>query len=688
MPGACSAAAALLILPIIGAALRHRSDATEAAGAGDKAMRPLLWLPAHRAGKYVADHLSATAVDIMTHATNGSAVTKYYTGNLPPVPEYGIPALKMMYAVPGVGARTLDEASRVTDFPCFLALASSWDKKLVSEVATASAEEFKALGANVMLGPVLNVHRSIQHALDWDTLSGEDPTLGSVLGKAWISAAQDKGVMVVPRALGLTEQSPLHLLGSKSNATIWDIYYPPFQAAVDTGVGGIMCAAREENGLWACRDSALINRDLRGIMGFKGVVISDLGGAMDNFAYESSFERGLDVSLSSPQVLAATDKSKEAMTRGVEMLVSAYTHMNNAGMAGCTPPDCESELAANARSQAHSAVAKAAAASAVVLLKNAKNLLPLLNSQKLLAISGPAAFAAGSQTSEDYYSGVNEGHIPRTDYIPPFDAIKAKATSLGFKVTTSIKGADICIVIGGAANHEEHWHLDQESVTAIDAAAATCPKTVVLLQINGAVLTPWEGKVTSIMSMFHAGEETGNAWALTLFGDVTPSGKLPISFPKSAQQRQDWWNEGIPSYWSPSSEFTPAFEFGFGLSYTKFEYTKVVEKPGCLLNLCLMVHVSNAGSYAGAEVVQVYLKLADGEGHPTVLRGFEKTKLLNPGEEDKVWFEFSYHDLSLYRDVNGQAMKGLSWKAQKSIKVLVGSSSLDIRHSLTVNAKV
>jgi len=186
--------------------------------------------------------------------------------------------------------------------------------------------------------------------------------------------------------------------------------------------------------------------------------------------------------------------------------------------------------------------------------------------------------------------------------------------------------------------------------------------------------------------MFHAGEETGNAWALTLFGDVTPSGKLPISFPASAQQREDWWNEKIPSYWS--SGVTPAFEFGFGLSYTKFEYTKVVEKTGCLLNLCLWVHISNAGSYAGAEVVQVYLKFADGKGHPMALRGFEKTKLLNPGEEDRVWFEFSYHDLSLYRDINSQAVKDLSWKAQKDVTVLVGSSSLDIRHSLKVSAKV
>jgi len=92
----------------------------------------------------------------------------------------------------------------------------------------------------------------------------------------------------------------------------------------------------------------------------------------------------------------------------------------------------------------------------VVLLKNAKNLLPLDDPSQVLAVSGPAASAAGSQTGEDYYSGVNEGHIPRADFITPFDAIRAKGTSLGFKVTSSIKGADICIVVGGAATHEEH----------------------------------------------------------------------------------------------------------------------------------------------------------------------------------------------------------------------------------------
>jgi len=84
----------------------------------------------------------------------------------------------------------------------------------------------------------------------------------------------------------------------------------------------------------------------------------------------------------------------------------------------------------------------------------------------------------------------------------------------------------------------------------------------------------------------------------------------------------------------------------------------------------------------------MYLKFTDGEGHPMVLRRFEKTKLLNPGEEDKVWFEFSYHDLSIYRDINSQAVKGLSWKASKDITVLIGSSSLDIRQGLKVHAKV
>jgi len=368
------------------------------------------------------------------------------------------------------------------------------------------------------------------------------------------------------------------------------------------------------------------------------------------------------------------------------MLVSAFAHMNSAEMAGCSPPDCVNELAANARSEAHSSVARTAASSAVVLLKNDKHLLPLVDATKTLAISGPAALVPGSQSSEDYYSGVNEGHVPRRDFTSPAEAIRSKAIGLGFAVASDIHGADICIVIGGASNHDEHWVLDNESLGAIDAAADACPKTVVLLQINGAVLTPWKEKVTSIMTMFHAGEETANAWALTLFGDVTPSGKLPISFPSSAQEQQDWWKEGIPSYWSPS--FTLAFTFGFGLSYMDFQYTKVVEKPRCLLNLCLMVFVRNVGRYAGAEVVQVYLKFAEREHHPFALRGFEKTKVLNPGEEAKVWFAFTYHDLSLYHDISNHTVKGLSWKASKDIRVLIGSSSSDIRHSLTVKAKV
>eukprot|EP00415_Alexandrium_ostenfeldii_P001638 UN1638 len=188
------------------------------------------------------------------------------------------------------------------------------------------------------------------------------------------------------------------------------------------------------------------------------------------------------------------------------------------------------------------------------------------------------------------------------------------------------------------------------------------------------------------MSLFHAGEETATAWAATVFGDASPSGKLSISFPKIAQQAEKYWEAQLPSYWLPDFPF--AYPFGHGLSYARFIYQGMKTKPRCHFHLCVMVTVLNSHpTNSGAEVVQVYFRFHGMENYPPVLRGFYKTKVLKPGQSEKAFFAFNHRDICLYQSKAGQAVKEESWIPQDKITVMFGSSSDDIRGELVVYPK-
>mmetsp|Transcript_123435 Transcript_123435/g.360451 ORF Transcript_123435/g.360451 Transcript_123435/m.360451 type:complete len:709 (-) Transcript_123435:91-2217(-) len=647
---------------------------------------PDKWIDAHAHGRFLAKQLTNQTLNGFLHAYTGPA-DSYYAGQTMPLPDYGIPSMKMHHAIPGWQPRNPEEAARVTTFPSYLALASTWDPYMVGEVALAVTEEFKTLGANAMFGPAISVHRATMHDEDFDSLSGEDPTLGSVMTRHWVLAAQTNGIMTIPKYFGGVEQGPVHFDNASANLTSWDMFYPPFETAVDCGAAGIMCADHEINGLWACRDKQLLQRDLKDIMGFHGMVVSTPGAAKDVFAYQSSYERGLDLEVGEKSRVPLSDHQMVGMRDAAVRVLSAIWHMKlEEGELGCTPPNCTEELARDARTPEHLDVARRASGSAVTLLKN-EGLLPLTpDKYKTVALLGPGSVHTGSKTEGDYYSGAYEAHVPKDDYVPPVVGIYLRGKKLGITVTNKTEGADVCVVIGGSHLYAGHWRLDNQTLAAIDVALSECNSTAVLMEISGAVLTPFRSKVQAIAALFHAGQETTFAWAATLFGDASPSGKLPISFPLVGQDTNSWWTQAVPSYWSP--DFKAAYPFGHGLSYADFVYSDFKVKPLCHFPLCVMVTVlNNSTKHSGAEVVQVYFKFKPEVGHPTVLRAFYKTKVLKPGKKEKVFFSFNYRDTCLYLDRDGQTEKERSWKPQKEFDVLFAASSQDVRGSLTVQPK-
>mmetsp|Transcript_70862 Transcript_70862/g.219858 ORF Transcript_70862/g.219858 Transcript_70862/m.219858 type:complete len:709 (-) Transcript_70862:97-2223(-) len=618
----------------------------------------------------------------------------WYVGNTAPVPRLGLPSLNMQDAAAGFRTYWSELVGSVTCWPSLLSLAATWDSGLVQTFAVALGSEFAGKGANGILGPSVNVHRVARNGRNFEYLSGEDPHLGQRLVYPFIQGVQEQGVIATVKHFAFNEQESNR--GSQDSTvderTAWELYYPPFEAAVAAGAGAVMCSYNKVNGTYACENPGILQRDLKGRMGFRGMVMSDWGAVHS----PGSFQNGLDVDMPGTNgpisnLLSATsvDKLKRFSENYTSFLrqaaISVLTpiiHLRLHERPSCTPPHCEAERSSIQRSPAHSALAREAATSSVVLLKNEGGVLPLKGPVRV-AVSGPAA-QAPQLPGQDYYSGGGSGHVPAPTVKTPLTAIKELAAAKGATVLDAPSAdADVCVVVLGTTASEgmDRRTMDLDGNADVDQATQQCRKTVVLMQTPGAVLTPWREKVAAIANIFLAGEETASAWAAVLFGDAAPEGKLPIGLPASpADQIHPGFDQTVPyaeqlltSYRSPSLRM--AFPFGHGLSYASFGYGEPAVES-CTSAGCVALDVTNTHSqYAGREVVQAYIEFAPEAQEPhLVLRSFYKTKLLQPGETERVLLKFEQRDVSVYRDGR--------WAPQNKFRVHIGSSSADLRKVL------
>jgi len=444
---------------------------------------------------------------------------------------------------------------------------------------------------------------------------------------------------------------------------------------------------------------------LKQTMGFSGFVMSDWAATHTPGAVNAGLDEEMPGSLV-PQSLAKAfagdflkfsdealnDPAREAAVNAsaLRVLTSIYRLRLDECSDCCTPPDCIKELTSVQTSAAHGALARSAAAGSTVLLKN-DGILPL-NAQrtKRIAVLGKAA------KNTYYFSSQGSSHVEASSTLTLLEAIKARAGQVGIDVVSRCDRvdlaacADVAVVVGGAFTTES---LDRKSLSLGDHADAMIAEvalqipTIAVLLTPGAVLTPWREEAAAIMTLFFGGDETGGAIASLLFGDESPSGKLPVMFP--ASQKDVIWPSWMPninyaegiftSYRSPT--FKAAFPFGHGLSYTSFNYSNLepigVDSSDCLADegaKCIQLTIKNVGSSPGAEVVQAYLEFpAHLEMPEKMLRGFQKTRLLQPGEEERLTLSFSPRDLSVYMVGQGRVPQ------TSGVRAHVGSSSADIR---------
>ncbi len=629
-----------------------------------------------KAGQVLGRMTLAEKVQLVTGAANNGPSAGVVNG----IPRLCVPRLVLNDASAGLGNRQ----TGTTAFPDEIAQAATWDTALQTAQGRVLGAEAVAKGVNVVFGPGVNLARNPLNGRGFE-YAGEDPVLAGKTAAALVRGIQSQHVIATVKHLALNDQET-HRTTVSSDAderVVSELYLAPFEAAVQAGAGAAMCAYNRVSSVYACESASLLQGVLKGRLRFPGFVVSDFMATHSTGAAN----RGLDMEMPTGKYYGA------ALTRAVQagsvkastlndMVKRVLTSMFAVGLVD-HPPRKPVGIATTPTSVS---VATRVAQEGSVLLKNT-GVLPLSGSTQRVAVIGDAADGDGAQRASQ---GYGSAHVPQFSYHPrvysPLEAITTRAKQSGSAVTyqdgsslpqavlaaalaevavvfvndVSIEGSDrpdlkprsgTCSLTGGTTC--TYSSLDQDQL--VRAVAAVNPNTVVVLQTGGPVEMPWLSSVAAVVENWLPGQVDGASIAPLLYGDVNFSGKLPVTFPvaledgplKTAAQYPGVPDaRGVPHVrysegllmgyrWYDAKKVTPAFPFGFGLSYTSYRYSKV-RLVGTSTGVNALVTVQNTGSRTGAEVVQVYAVPPAGTGEPPkALVGYTKVAL-KPGQTATV----------------------------------------------------
>ena len=635
-----------------------------------------------------------------------------------------------------------------TTFPIPLGLSSTWDMKLIERTAQIAAQEASADGINWTFSPMVDISRDPR----WGRVSegsGEDPFLGSQIAKAMVNGYQQNDLSKNNTILacvkhfalyGAPEAGRDYNTVDMSRIRMYNDYFPPFKAAIDAGVGSIMAAFNEVDGIPATGNKWLMTDVLRQQWGFTGFAVTDYTGinemvdhGMGDLQTVSALalNAGIEMDMVGEGFLTTLKKSLDEGKITIAQIDNATRLILNAkydlGLFEDPYRYCDEKRAKTEIFTAKNrAEARAISAQSLVLLKNNNQLLPL---KKLgtIAVIGPLAdakenmagtwsVATNMEKSISLIAGIKEvagknsnvlyAKGSNLDYDPVFEE---KATMFGKTLhrdnrtsaellAEALKIADQADVIVAALGESAEMSGESSSRTNLEIPQAQkdllqallkTGKPVVLVLFTGRplVLVQENENVPAILNAWFAGSEAGTAIADVLFGKVNPSGKLTATFPRSVGQVPIYYNHkntGRPlankegnfekfrsNYIDERNE--PLYPFGFGLSYTSFDYSnlkisKVKMNRDAKFNVT--VDVTNTGNYDGKEVVQLYIRDLVGSVTRPVkeLKGFQKIDL-KKGQMQTVIFELSLEDLKFYdSDLKFTAEPG-------SFEIFVGTNS-------------
>ena len=618
-----------------------------------------------------------------------------------------------------------------TVFPVPLAMASSWDPAVVERAQSIAAREARAVGVRWTFAPMVDIARDPR----WGRIvegAGEDPYLGAQMAAAQVRGFQGSDPSAPGRLLacvkhfagyGAADGGRDYDSSYLSDSELYNVYLPPFKAAVDAGVGSVMSAYMNLNDVPATANAFLLTEVLRKDWGFKGFVVSDAESVGDlvthGFAADKAdaairaLTAGVDMEMSFPgsavgstyaNSLAQHVKEGRLTTAQIDDATRRILEVKFRLGLFDNPFVDESAAAAHHNNPEHRQFARVAAQRSAVLLRNENNFLPLPKGDpkvSSIAVIGPLAdskrdmrgpwtLADDMKTAVSVVEGIRAkvGPKVKVDYAQGVDIGRAYPSIFAIfssprpapwsdeqkraefeNALALARSSDLVVLVLG-----EHEEMSGEAAThsTIDLpgrqrelleAVSALGKPTVLVLINGRpVDISWAvNRVPAILEAWHPGSEGGNAIADLLYGDATPGGKLPVTWPRSSGQIPIFYAHNLTQkpetakdftsrYWDIPS--TPLYPFGYGLSYTTFAYSnlrlnKATAKAGESVEVS--VDVENVGRKAGDEVAQLYVHRRSGSASRPVreLKGFERIALA-PGEKRTVRFTLGKAELTYW----------------------------------------
>ena len=670
------------------------------------------------------------------------------------VPRLGIPDLWTTDGPHGIRPEVLwDEWSQAgwtndscVAFPALTCLAATWSEEMSALYGKSIGEEARYREKDVLLGPGVNIYRTPLNGRNFEYM-GEDPYLASRMVVPYIQEVQKNGVAVCVKHFALNNQESLrHQYDAIiDDRTLNEIYLPAFKAAVqEGGAWSIMGAYNLYKGQHLCHNQYILNDILKKDWGFDGAVISDWGGCHDT---DQAITNGLDLEFGT-----WTDGLTMGATNGYDAYYLADPYLERL-RDGRASEDVLNEkarrvLRLNFRtamrkdkpngslcSPEHYDAARRIADEGIVLLKNNDNVLPISrkagsrilvvgeNAVKMMTVGGGSSSlkvqrevlpldgiraAAGEGVTVEFERGyVGDISGSYNGVVTGQDLSESRsAEELIEDACLKAKDADAVIFIGGLnkASHQDCEDSDRFGLglpygqnAVIEALAKVNPRLAVVIVSGNAVAMPWVDNVNAIVEAWYCGSQSGVALANIIFGDVNPSGKLPITFPVRLEDNgahalgaydptstEAHYSEGIfVGYrWAQKKDIKPLFAFGHGLSYTTFSYSEAEISRTTMSengNVTVSVNVTNTGDREGKEIVQLYI--GDDEcsvERPVMeLKAFRKVSI-KPGETVKVSFPVNADMLKFYGNDGWTLEKG-------SFTAYVGAASDDIRTSVKFN---
>lgn len=630
----------------------------------------------------------------------------------------------------------------IVAFPSLTCLAATWNRDMSTAYGNAVSEEFAFRGKDIMLGPGVNIQRTPLNGRAFEYM-GEDPFLAGEIVVPYIKAAQANGIACCLKHFVLNDQETdrFGVNVNVSDRAMREIYLRPFQKAVEQAhVYTIMGSYNKWKGVHCCHNDELLNGILKKEWNWDGALVSDWGGATNTM--EAALG-GLDIEMGTYTdgklkesefgyenyyLANPFEKLIEDGTVPMSVLDEKASRVLRTIFRTAMNPK---KVIGNQCSEAHYDVCRQIGEEGIVLLKNEKNILPLDPSKwtkyhNVLVVGENAtrSLTQGGGSSElktlrdispldalkkqyeqmvDYAQGYYSGRAmyDHVDRIDPTKQAELKAQAL-----EAAKGADLIIFIGGLNKntHQDCENGDREGYdlpygqNELISELAKIQKNIVVVTFGGnPYAMPWLKEVAAVVHCWYLGSESGTALVNVLSGEVCPSGKLPVTFAEKYEDypyvqygkeaypgvnKEVYYKEGIFVGYRhfTTNNVKPLFPFGFGLSYTTFAYGKP-SGHATGNDIVISVDVTNTGKVAGKEIVQIYSSVQQSNvPRPAKeLKGFAKTKLLQPGESETLHIAIPKEELNYY----DESQHG--WKlASGTYTFHVGTNVNDIKGRLNV----